>query len=134
MEESSPGVVLNVRCQREGAVRDDAEALDLGGEGYWESVDDDGRCWGALWFGEGGFGADYQGLGLIAVELQEVHAHPAPDVFQAGDEGGGRDGRGGFGGDVDLWVITVAVKVDPMVTEDCAQGEEVDDEEEWTQD
>ncbi len=106
----------------------------MGGEGYRESVDDDGCGWGVLRFGEGGFGADEQGLGFIAVELQEVPAHPAPDVSQAGGEGGRRDGSGGFGGNVDLCVISVAVKMDPMMTEDCAQGEEVDDEEEWTQD
>ena len=41
---------------------------------------------------------------------------------------------GGFGGDVDMCVIGIAVNVDPMMTEDCAQGEEVVDEEEWTQD
>ena len=82
----------------------------------------------------GGFGADEQGLGFIAIKLREVPAHPAPDVFHAGDEGGGRDGGGGFGGDVDLCVIGITVKVDPMMMEDCAQGEEVDDEEEWTQD
>ena len=33
-----------------------------------------------------------------------------------------------------MCVIGIAVKVDPMMTEDCAKGEEVDDEEEWTQD
>ena len=49
-------------------------------------------------------------------------AHPAPDVIKAGDEGGGRDGSGGFGGDVDLCVISVTVKMDPMVTEDCVLG------------
>lgn len=38
------------------------------------------------------------------------------------------------GGDVDLCVVGVAVKMDPMVIEDCAEGEEVDDEEKWTQD
>ena len=41
---------------------------------------------------------------------------------------------GRFGGDVDMCVIGIAVNVDPMMTEDCAQGEEVVDEEEWTQD
>ena len=61
-------------------------------------------------------------------------AHPAPDVIKAGDEGGGRDDSGGFGGDVDLCVISVTVKMDPMVSEDCAQGEEVNGEEKWTQD
>ena len=78
--------------------------------------------------------ADEQGLGFIAVKLEEVPAHPAPDVFKAGDEGGGRDSSGGFGGDVNLSVVGVAVKMDPVMTEDCAQGVEVDDEEEWTQD
>ena len=39
-------------------------------------------------------------------------------VFKAGDEGGGRDGSGGFGGDVDLCVVGIAVKMDPMVTEE----------------
>ncbi|KAK0144925.1 Protein prune 2 [Merluccius polli] len=32
---------------------------------------------------------DEQGLGFIAVELEEVPAHPAPDDFKAGDEAGG---------------------------------------------
>lgn len=32
-----------------------------------------------------------------------------------------RDGRGWFGGDVDLCVISVAVKTDSMVTEKCAK-------------
>ena len=41
---------------------------------------------------------------VIAVKLPEFPAHPAPDVFHAGDEGGGKDGGGGFGGDVDLCV------------------------------
>ena len=71
---------------------------------------------------------------LLPLNLEEVPAHPAPDVFHAGNEGGRKDGGGGFGGDVDLCVIGIAVKVDPMMMEDCAQGEEVDDEEEWTQD
>ena len=75
----------------------------MGGEGYRESVYDDGCGWGVLF--ESGFGA---------VELQEVPAHPAPDVFQAGD-GGGRDGSGGFGGDVNLSIISIAVKLDPMM-------------------
>ncbi len=106
----------------------------MGVEGYRESINDDGYGWVVLGFVEVGFGADEQGLGFIALELQDVPAHPALDVFQAGGEGGGRDGSSGFGGDVDLCVIGVAVKMDPMMTEDCAQGEEVDDEEEWTQD
>ena len=91
----------------------------MGGEGYRESVDDDGRYWGVLWFGEAGFGANEQGLGFVAVELQEVPAHPAPDVLQAGDDGGGRDEGGGFGEDVDLCVIGVLMKVDPMMTGLC---------------
>ena len=48
VEEGSPGDVFNVRCKREGAVQSDAEALDLGGEGYREPVDDDGWGWGVL--------------------------------------------------------------------------------------
>lgn len=86
-----------------------------------------------LCFGEGGFGADEQGLSFATIELQEVPAHPAPDILKTGGEGGGGKGSGGFGGDVDLCVISIAVKMDPMVTEDCAQGEKINDEKKWTQ-
>ena len=64
----------------------------------------------------------------VTVKLQEVPAHPAPDVLKAGGEGGWGEGSGGFGGNVDLCVIGVAVKINLMVTEDFAQGEEIYDE------
>ena len=41
VEEGSLGDVLNVGCKFEGVVQNDTEALDLGGEGYRESIDDD---------------------------------------------------------------------------------------------
>ena len=40
-------------------------------------------------------------------------------------EGGGRRGGGGFGSDIDLCIISIAMKME--VTEDCAKGK-VDDE------
>ena len=40
--------------------------LTWGGEGYRESVDDDRWSWGVLGFGDDGFGADEQGLRIIA--------------------------------------------------------------------
>jgi len=67
LEERSPGVVLNMGSKWKGAVQNDAEALDLGGEGCRESVDDDGWSWGVLWLGDDGFGADEQGLGFTAI-------------------------------------------------------------------
>lgn len=38
--------------------------------------------------GESGFRADEHDLCLVAVEFEEVHAHPALDVLKAADEGG----------------------------------------------
>ena len=52
--------------------------------------------------------------------------------IKAGDEGGRKDGSGRFRGDVDLCVV--AMKMDPMVTEECVQGEEVNGEKKGTQD
>ena len=44
-----------------------------------------------LSFGEGGSGANEQGLCFAAIEFQQVAAHPAPGVLVAGGErGGGR--------------------------------------------
>lgn len=99
----------------------------MGREGYREAVDDDVWSWDVFCFGEGGFGADEQGLCFATIELEEIPAHPAPDVLKAGGKGGGGKSSGGFGGDIDLCIIGIAVKVDPMMTEDCAQGEEIDD-------
>ena len=133
MEESCPGDVFYVRCKGKGVIQSDTEALGLAGERYREAIDDDVCDYGILKFGEGGFGANDQGLSLAAIELQKVPAHPAPDVLDAGGEGGGRKGSGWFGRDIDLCVISIAMKMDTMVTEDCAQGKEVDNEEERTQ-
>ena len=41
--------------------------LTWGGEGYRESINDDGWSLDVLEFGDDGFGADEQGLGFIAV-------------------------------------------------------------------
>ena len=95
-----------------------------------EAIDDDVCSYDVLCFGEGGFGANDQGLSLAAIELQKVPAHPAPDVLESGGEGGGRKGSGGFGGYTDLCIISIAMKMDTMVMEDCAQGKEVDNDEE----
>lgn len=45
-------------------------------------------------FGDIGFRAYYEhNLCLDAVEFEEVHAHPPPDVLKAAYEEGGRDGE-----------------------------------------
>ncbi|XP_035853723.1 uncharacterized protein LOC118494291 [Sander lucioperca] len=76
-------------------------------------------------FGDGGFGGDDQGLSFAGIELQQLlPAHPAPDALETCGEGGGKNSIGGLSGDVDLCVSSVAVKVDTMVKEDCAEGKE----------
>lgn len=79
-------------------------------------------------FGQGAFETNEQGISFATIELQEVPSHSTPDVLKAGGEGCGRKGSGGFSGDVDLCVVCVAVEMNTMVSEDCAQGNEVDDE------
>ena len=71
--------------------------------------------------------------GRVLNDLQSV------DEFggESGEEGIAvvrRDGSGRFRGDVDLCVVGVAMKMDPMVTEECAEGEEVNGEKKGTQD
>lgn len=114
-----------MRCKGKDVLPTDTEALDLAGERYREAIDDNVFGYGDLHFGEGGFGASDQGLSLAAIELQKVPAYPGPGVLEAGGEAGGRRGGGGFGSDIDLCIISIAMKME--VTEDCAKGK-VDDE------
>ena len=133
VEENCPWDVIYVRCKGKGVIQNDTEALHLAGERYREAIDDDVCGYGILNFGEGGCGTNDQGLSLAVSDLQKVPAHPAPYVLEAGGEGGGRKGSGGFGVDIDLCIISIAMKMDTMVMEDCAQGKKVDNEEERTQ-
>ena len=48
--------------------------------------------------------------------------------------GGGRESGRGFGGEVELGVISITVEVNVKFVEDIAEGKEVDDEEEGPQD
>ena len=43
----------------------------MGGEGYRESVNDDGWSWDVLGFGDDGFGADEQGLVLLPFSFKK---------------------------------------------------------------
>ena len=49
-------------------------------------------------------------------------------------KGGGWKRGGGFGGEIELGVIGITVKMDVVFTEDIAKGKEVDDEEKGPQD
>lgn len=52
-------------------------------EGGRETID--GEVLGCGSLGEGGFGANEQGLSFADVELQKVPSHPAADVLEAGE-------------------------------------------------
>ena len=71
VEESNPGGILNVRCKWEGAVQDDAEAPDLGGGKGTGNPSMMMGYRGVLWFGEVGFWADEQGLGLLPLSFRK---------------------------------------------------------------
>ena len=43
----------------------------MGGEGYRESVDDDGWSWGVLGFGDDGFGADEKASVLLPFSFRK---------------------------------------------------------------
>ena len=122
-----------MRCKGKGVIQSDTEALDLDRERYREAIDDDFCCYGVLCFGEAGFRANDQGLSLAAIELQKVPAHLAPDVPEESGEGGGRKVNSGFGRDIDLCIISIAMKIDTIVMEDCAHEKGLNDEKERTQ-
>ena len=54
------------------------------------------------------------------------------DFSEAVGECGVSGSGNGFGGDVDLDVVNIAVKVETMVVYDGAKRQHVQDEEEWT--
>lgn len=77
-----------------------------------------------------GVWADDEDLRLVAVEFQKILLHPRFQVAKAGCEGG-VDGRGdGFGGEVELGIISITVEAEAMAPEDFTKGKDVEDEEE----
>ena len=78
-------------------------------------------------FFESGFGA-YEELGFVAIDFEGIEGKPCFYCRDAGFEMG--EGRilSGFGGDVDLGVVSVAVEVQVDVADDVTEGEEVADE------
>ena len=69
-------------------------------------------------------------LRLIAVEFQKINLHPSFKVAKGGSEGG-VDGRGdGFGGEVELGVVSIAKEAEAAALKDFTKGKNVQDEEE----
>ena len=58
--------------------------------------------------------------------------HPDFDFSEAVGECGVSGSSDGFGGDVDLDVVSIAVKAETMVAYDTAKAQHVQDEEKWT--
>ena len=56
----------------------------------------------------------------------EVLLHPSFDISEAGGEGAMGGCRDGVGGEVDLSVISVTVKMEAMLAEDLTEWEDVD--------
>lgn len=82
--------------------------------------------------GEGGFWAKEYNFSFIAVEFEEVVVHPGFYVGEAVGEGGENSCGDGFGGDVDLSVVSIAVKVKSMAADDVTKWKHVEDEEDGT--
>lgn len=79
-------------------------------------------------FSEGGFGAYEEEFSFVTVELEDVLLHPRFNCrgrIQCGSE----VVEEGFGAEVDLGVIGIAVEVKVKVTEDATKWKDVDDEE-----
>ena len=54
--------------------------------------------------------------------------HPSVDISEAGGEGAMSGCRDCVGGEVDMSVISVTVKMEAMLAEDLTEWEDVDDE------
>lgn len=54
--------------------------------------------------------------------------HPGFNVSQAGGEGGVGGSSDGFGGKVQLGVVSVTVKMEAMAAKDLSKGENIYDE------
>ena len=80
-------------------------------------------------FWEGGFWAKDYDFSFIAVEFEEVVVQPGFYVGEAVGEGGENSWSDGFGGDVELSVVRIAVKVKSMAADDVAKWEHIEDEE-----
>jgi hypothetical protein len=65
-----------------------------------------------------------------------VLGEPGSDFLDAiGEgEGGGRESRGGFGGQVELGIICITMELNIIFTEKMAKREEIDNEQEGSKD
>lgn len=76
------------------------------------------------------FGSDNKKFCFFAIEFEKVVVHPGFNISEAVCDGGDNDWGDGFGRDVDLCVVGIAVKAESMVAKDVTEGKHVDDEEE----
>ena len=72
-----------------------------------------------------GFGTNDDHVCLVAVKFKRIGVHPGFNVSKAVGESGVDGGVDGFGGDVEVDIIGIAVKVKTMVANDVAKGKQV---------
>ena len=72
-----------------------------------------------------GCGVNDDYVRFVTVQLKIVCLHPIFNFCETVAEGG-------VGGDVQLDIVGVTVKMESMLTDDLAKGEDVEDEEEGT--
>ena len=88
-------------------------------------VDSDPEVMGVLCQG---FRADEHEVRFIVFELEEVGLHPGLNISVAIGQGGGYSCGDGFGRDVDLDIIGVAVEVKTMFVYDISEWQDAKEE------
>ena len=79
-----------------------------------------------------GCGVNDDYVRFVTVQLKIVCLHPRFNFCETVAEGGVGGVGDGLGGDVQLDIVGVTVKMESMLTDDMAKGEDVEDEEEGT--
>ena len=121
--------MVGVGSEREGVVEDDSEVADLGGGG--DDGANDVEREGLGWAGEV-FWADYEYFWFIAVEFEKILLHPWFYISKTGGESKVGDWGDGLAGEAELGVVSVAVEIETMTTDDLSKGKDVNDKEEGT--
>jgi hypothetical protein len=124
VEKGCFGNIIDMGLVGEGGIQDDTKVADFIGGGDGGSVNVEGEIYGGA--GEG-IRTNDEDFGFIAVEFEEVVLHPSFNISQAGGESGVGGSSDGFGGEVQLGVVGITVKMEAMAAEDLTKGENVDD-------